>query len=76
MKYGQLKQYNMKNIFLEESYPKCGGETILRHFSKKSKLSISLDQFAYHLILPYTKLLQKTKRGLELVSLLYFLHDS
>ena len=34
----------MRNIFLEKSYIKCGGETILRSFSKKSKLSISLDQ--------------------------------
>ena len=38
MKYGQLKKYNMKNIFLEESYPKCGGETILRYFSKKIEI--------------------------------------
>ena len=34
----------MKNIFLEKSYTKCGGEIIPRPFSKKSKLSISLDQ--------------------------------
>ena len=34
----------MKNIFLEKSYTKCGGEAISRPFSKKSKLSISLDQ--------------------------------
>ena len=40
---GQLIEYNMKNIFLEKSYAKCGGETIPRPFSKKSKLSLSLD---------------------------------
>ena len=40
MKFGQLK-YNMGNIFLEKSDTKCGGETITRPFSKKSKLSIS-----------------------------------
>ena len=34
----------MRNIFLEKSYTKCGGETIPRPFSKKLKLSISLDQ--------------------------------
>ena len=28
----------MKNIFLEKSYTKCGGETILRPFSKKIKV--------------------------------------
>ena len=32
----------MRNIFLKNSYTKCGGETIPRLF--KSKLSISLDQ--------------------------------
>ena len=44
MKFGQLIEYNMGNIFLEKSYSKCGGETSLRHFSRKLKLSISLDQ--------------------------------
>ena len=33
MKYGQLIEYNMRNIFFEKSYTKCGGETITRHFS-------------------------------------------
>ena len=32
MKYGQLIDCNMKNIFLEKSFAKCGGETILRPF--------------------------------------------
>ena len=44
MKFGQLLEYNMKNIFLETSYTKCGEETNLRPFSEKLKLSISLDQ--------------------------------
>ena len=44
MKFGQLIKYNLKNIFREKSYTKCGGETIPRPFLKKSKLSISLDQ--------------------------------
>ena len=44
MKFGQLTQYNVKKNFLEKSYSKCGGETIPRPFSKKSELSISLDQ--------------------------------
>ena len=44
MKYGQLIKYNLKNIFREKSYTKCGGETIPIPFLKKSKLSISLDQ--------------------------------
>ena len=43
MKLGQLIEYDMKNIFLEKSYAKCGGETIPRLFSKKNKTE-SLDQ--------------------------------
>ena len=34
----------MRNIFLEKSYTKCGGETIPIPFPKKSKLRISLNQ--------------------------------
>ena len=44
MKFGQLIEYNMKNIFLVKSYTKCGEETSPRPFSGKLKLSISLDQ--------------------------------
>ena len=45
MKLGQLREYSMRNISFKKSYTKCGGETIPRPFSKKSKLSISLDQY-------------------------------
>ena len=44
IKFGQLIEYDMRTIFLEKSYKKCGGETIPRPFSKKSKLSIPMDQ--------------------------------
>ena len=43
MKFGQLIEYNMRNIFLEKPYTKCGGETIPRAFSKLSKLNMSLN---------------------------------
>ena len=43
MKFGQLIEYNMGNIFLEKSHTKCSGVTIPRLLSKKSKFSISLD---------------------------------
>ena len=57
MKLGQLKEYNVRNIFLEKSLTKCDGETIPRRFSKKSKLSISLDfKILYSLFLLYAKL--------------------
>ena len=44
MKFGQLIECNMKNIFFEKSYIKCPGETSLRPFSGELRLSISLDQ--------------------------------
>ena len=44
MKFGQLIECNMENIFLEQSYAQCGGETSPRRFSEKLKLSISLYQ--------------------------------
>ena len=44
MKFDQLIDYNVRNIFLEKSYTKFDGETSPRPFSKKLKLSISLDQ--------------------------------
>ena len=46
MKFGQLIEYNMRNIFLEKSYTKSGRETIPRPFSRKSKLTKSLDQYS------------------------------
>ena len=32
MKFGQFIEYNMRHIFLEKSYTKCGGETSPRSF--------------------------------------------
>ena len=43
-KFGQLREYSMKNIFHEKPYTKYGGETRPGPFSEKLKLSISLDQ--------------------------------
>ena len=43
MKFDQLIEHNMRNFFLEKSCSKCGGETSLRPFFQKSKLSIYLD---------------------------------
>ena len=44
MKFGQLVEYNMRIIFVKKWHKKCDEETIPKPFSKKSKLSISLDQ--------------------------------
>ena len=35
VKFDQLIEYDMRNIFLEKSYPKCGGETSPKPSSKK-----------------------------------------
>ena len=58
MKFGQLIEFNMRNIFLEKSYTKCSGETSPRLFSEKLKLSISLDKWSkvFSLFLLYAKL--------------------
>ena len=40
MKFGQLIEYNVRNIFLEKSYTKCGRETI-------SKLYFATDRKIY-----------------------------
>ena len=62
MKFGLLIEYNVRNIFLEKSYTKCGGESSPRPFSGKSELRISLDQQSkvlYSLFLLYLKLRAK-----------------
>ena len=58
MKYGQLIKYIMRNINLKRSCTKCDGGTSPRLFSKKSKLSLSLDQQSkglYSLFLLYVQ---------------------
>ena len=37
MKYGQLREYNKINIYLEKSYTKCTGEDSPRPFYKKTE---------------------------------------
>ena len=37
LKFGQLIEYNMRNIIFKESYSKCGGEARIRPFYEKSK---------------------------------------
>ena len=59
MKFRQLTEYNTKNIFLKISFRQFGVETIPRLFTKKSKLSISLDQqskILYNLFILYVRM--------------------
>ena len=67
----------MKNIFLQKSYTTLGRKTIVRLFSKKSKLSISLDQefesfirfvFVVCEVEGYLKILKFSRRPLDLTS--------
>ena len=44
MNVGQLIEYNIRNVFLGKSYTKSDEEPSLSPFSRKLKLSISLDQ--------------------------------
>ena len=44
MKFGQLIECNIRNIFIDKPYTKCGRECRPRPFSKKLKLNISLGQ--------------------------------
>ena len=64
MKLDQLIEYDIKNIFLEKSYTKYGTETIPRPFTKKSKLSIALDQHCK--VLHSLFLLNSKLRAIEL----------
>ena len=43
MKFSQLIEYNIRNIFLEND-PQSVGDASPRPFSKNPKLSISLDE--------------------------------
>ena len=68
MKFCHLIESNMRNIFFEKSSIKCGGETSPRPFSKKSKLSISLDQQSeifYSLFLLYVQASQGLPKYME-----------
>ena len=46
MKFGQLIEFNLRNIFLEKLYTKCDGEKLFPRLSRKLKLSISLDHYS------------------------------
>ena len=64
MRFGQLIEYNIGNIFVEKSCTKCFGETITRPLSKNAKLSIFLDQ--YCIVLNSLFLLYGNLRAIEI----------
>ena len=74
MKFGQLLEY--EKLFAEKSYTKCGGETIPRRFSKRLKLSISLDQQSkvlYSLFLSYAQLRTSKYTETKLQTICFYL---
>ena len=53
MKFGQLIECNLRNIFLAKSYRKCRGEASPRPFCKKSKL-IGIDSLKCYKVCFYS----------------------
>ena len=54
--FGQLIEYSKRNIFITKSCTKCVAETSTRPVSKKSELSLSMDEkpeILYILLLLY-----------------------
>ena len=78
MKFGQLIEYNMRNVFLRSLYTKGGGETKnfaftvcqVKDYQNILKLGCRSLAVLFHIML-----LKERKRRLELVSLPHFLHD-
>ena len=56
MQFGQLIEYNLKNIFLEKSFTKCGGKTFPRPLFKNSKSLDQISKVLYILFLLFGKL--------------------
>ena len=76
MKFGELIEYNMRNLFLEKSSTNYDGETSPESFSGKLKLSISLDQHSnvlHSLFLFYPKLRAIEKKEAKLQITCFYL---
>ena len=72
MKFAQLIECSVRNIFLEKSYTEFSEETIPRLFSKKSTLSISLDQqskVSYSQFVLYAKLRAILKLSYKIIAI-------
>ena len=76
MEFGQLREYNIKNIFLEKPHKKYTGKTSPRPFSEKLKLSISLEKlnfYAVRFIASPSELLPQSIKTKLLTTCFYFL---
>ena len=45
MKFGQFIEYNMRNIFLEKPYKKCGGEASPRNVIQLFLLHVQVEVY-------------------------------
>ena len=76
MKFGQAIEYTMRNLLLEESYIKCGGETIPRSFSRKSNLTYPwTDSLTVCQVEDYYRILKLNCRPLAFTSYKVFLKN-
>ena len=79
MKFGQLIEHNMINIFFEKLSTKCTGDAIPRPLCKKSKLNISLDQqskiFIAYKVKDYQNILKLICRALAFTTYKAFLKN-
>ena len=75
-----MKKYSWSSsgdFFVLSPFLHISSSDYLKHFGRSLQSSWyrELTVNANHLLWPYTKIFLKRRRGLEIVSLLYFLHD-
>ena len=51
MKFGQKIEYNMRNVFREQSYTKCGGVAIARPFFYEKCMIFAEKYFSSYILL-------------------------
>ena len=69
--FGQLIEYNTRNLFLEKPYTKCGGDAIPRPFSKKSRRAV----FIVCQVEGYQNILKQSSRPFAITSYKAFLKN-
>ena len=50
MKFGQIIEYNMRNIFLEKSYTKCGGEVPDPFLAKQNWVYLWINSLKFYTV--------------------------
>ena len=68
MKFGQLIEHNMRDIFLEKSFAKCGGDAISRPYFWINSLKFYTAFFIACQVEDYKNILQLSCRPLVFTS--------